>query len=152
MKRISFALAAAAVVVSLAGINHGAFAQTGPGAGTGMGPKRGAGKMQKMDPERMLNRMEVNLGLSAEQKEKIRPILQDETKEMEAVRNDTTLTRIQKREKMREIRDRYHEKIGEQLTPEQRQKADAMREKAKERWEKRQKLMKERQKPAGEVK
>ncbi len=162
MKRISFALAAAAVVVSLAGINCGALAQTGPGAGAGMGAgsgagagmgaKRGAGKMQKMDPERMLKRMEANLGLSAEQKEKIRPILQEEIEEMKAIRNDTTLTRTQKREKMQEMRDRYHAKIGEQLTPEQRQKADAMREKAKERWEKRKGLMKERQKPTGEVK
>jgi len=152
MKRISFALVAAAVVVALAGINQGAVAQTGPGAGAGMGPKRGAGKTQKMDPERMLKRMETNLGLSAEQKEKIRPILQDEIKEMESIRNDTTLTRIQKREKMREIRDRKHEKIGEVLTPEQRQKADAMREKAKERWEKRKELKKDRPKPADEVK
>jgi len=152
MKRISFALAAAAVVVALAGSNQGAVAQTGPGAGAGMGPKRCAGKTQKMDPERMLKRMETNLGLSAEQKEKIRPILQEEIKEMKAIRDNTTLTRTQKREKMREMRDTYHAKIGEQLTPEQRQKADAMREKAKERWEKRKELKKDRPKPADAVK
>lgn len=147
MKRISFTLATAALVVALSGINQGAVAQTGPGAG--MGPKRGAGKMQKMDPELMLKKLETNLGLSAEQKEKIRPILQDETKEMEAVRNDTTLTRTQKREKMQEIRDKKHEKIGEHLTAEQRTKADAMREKAKDRREKRKEQNRERPKPAG---
>lgn len=148
MKRISFALAAAAVVVALAG---GALAQTGPGAGAGMGAKRGAGKMRKMDPELALKRMEANLGLSAEQKEKIRPILQEEIKEMEAIRNDDALTRLQKREKMRELRDRKHEKIAEHLTPEQRQKANAMKEKAKERWEKRKEPMKQGQKPATEA-
>lgn len=152
MKRLSLALAAAAVVVALAGINQGAMAQTEPGAGMGMGPKKGAAKMRKMDPEKMLNRMETTLGLSAEQKEKIRPILQDEIKEMEAVRADAALTRAQKREKMREIRDTYHEKIGGQLTAEQKQKADARRDMAKERWEKRKERMKDRPKPAGEVK
>lgn len=160
MKRISFALAAAAVVVSLAGIDHGALAQIGPGDGAGMGagtgagtgPKRGAGKMRKMDPERMLQRMEANLGLSAEQKEKIRPILQEEIQEMQAIRNDTTLTRVQKREKMQEMRDRYHAKIGEQLTAEQRQKADDMRKKAKERWEKRKNRVKQGPKPTSDMK
>lgn len=152
MKRISFALATAAVVVALAGINHGAAAQPGPEAGAGMGAKKGAGKMRKMDPEMVLKRMETNLGLSSEQKEKIMPILQDEIKEMEAVRSDTTLTRTQKREKMREIRDRKHQLIGEHLTAEQRQKADARRDTAKKRWEKRKETMKDRQKPAEDVK
>lgn len=152
MKRISLALAAAAVVVALAGINQGAMAQTEPGAGMGMGPKKGAGKMQKMDTAERLKRMEGRLGLSEEQKGKIAPILEEEAKEIKALRNDTTLTRIQKQEKMREIRDAYHGKIGEQLTAEQRQKADAMREKAKERWEKRKNTIKENQKPAVEIK
>ena len=152
MKRISYALAAAAVVVALAGINHGAAAQPGPEAGAGMGAKKGACKTRKMDPEMVLKRMETSLGLSAKQKEKIRPILQDEIKEMEAARTDATLTRDQKREKMREIRNWKHEKIAEHLTPEQRQKADAMRDKTKDRWEKRKKMMNTPPKPAGEVK
>uniref|UniRef100_A0A831TWN1 CpxP superfamily protein n=1 Tax=Geobacter metallireducens TaxID=28232 RepID=A0A831TWN1_GEOME len=152
MKRISFALAAAAVIVALAGINHGAAAQPGPGAKAEMGARKGAGKMGKMDPEMVLKRMETNLGLSAEQKEKIRPILQDEIKEMEAVRADAALTRAQKREKMREIRDRKHRLIGEHLTVEQRRKADAQRDMAKKRWEKSRETMKGPQKPAGGVK
>lgn len=152
MKRISFALAAAAVVVALAGVNHGAAAQPGPAAEAGMGARKGAGKMGKMDPEMVLKRMETNLGLSAEQKEKIKPILQDEITEMEAVRSDAALTRTQKQDKMREIRDRKHQLIGEHLTVEQRQKADAQRDMAKKRWEKRKETMKERQKPVGEVK
>jgi len=152
MKRISFALAAAAVVVALAGMNQGAAAQPGPGADAGMGARKGGKKTRKMDPELALKRMETNLGLSADQKEKIRPILQDEIREIEAVRSDATLNRTQKREKMREIRDRKHQLIGEHLTAEQRQKADARRDMARKRWEKRTETMMERQKAAGDIK
>ncbi|QSV44451.1 hypothetical protein [Geobacter benzoatilyticus] len=142
MKRIRFVLTVATVVVAIAGINQASFAQTGPGGGGGMGAKRGAARIQKMDPEQRLKRMGVQLGLNAEQKAKILPILQEQGKEMDTLRADGNLTRTQRQEKMQEIRNRYHERIGEHLTPEQRTKADAMRELAKERWQKRQEMMK----------
>ena len=139
MRKVKLAIAAGAALAALAGMQEGAWAETAPGGGPAMGPgKMGRqGKMQMMDPAQRLQRMTTRLGLSEEQKAKILPILEDEAKELKALRDDTTLTRIQKRDKMREIRDRCHDRIKEVLTPEQQKKADEMREKARERWERR---------------
>lgn len=141
-RRIKLALAALTAVATLAGTHQAVLAQTEPVPGAGMGKIRGGGGMQKMDPAERLKRMERHLGLTEEQKTAIAPILAEENGEMKAVRNDASLNRTQKREKMREIRDRYHDRIGTVLTPEQKQKADAARDRARERWEKRQERVK----------
>ncbi|WP_298269048.1 hypothetical protein [Geobacter sp.] len=147
MRKVKLAIATGAALAALAGMQQGAWAQTAPGGGPGMGPGMGPGKagrqgkMQMMDPAQRLQRMTTRLGLSEDQKAKILPILEDEAKELKALRDNTTLTRIQKRDKMREIRDRCHDRIKEVLTPEQQKKVDEMREKARERWERRKSRM-----------
>ncbi|WP_298432489.1 hypothetical protein [Geobacter sp.] len=147
MRKVKLAIAAGAALAALAGMQQGTWAETAPGGGPGMGEGMGAGKagrqgkMQMMDPQQRLQRMTTRLGLSEEQKAKILPILEDEAKQLQELRDDTTLTRIQKRDKMREIRDRCHDRIKEVLTPEQQKKADEMREKARERWERRKSRM-----------
>ena len=143
-RRIKLALAALTAVAALAGTHQAVLAQTDPAPGAGMGKVRGGG-MKKMDPAERLKRMERHLALTEEQKTAIAPILAEENGEMKAVRDDASLNRTQKREKMREIRDRYHDRIGAILTPEQRQKADEARDRARDRWEKRQQRAKDRQ-------
>jgi hypothetical protein len=47
----------------------------------------------------------ANQRLEDDQKEKLKPILQDQHKQMKAVRDDTSLTQDQKHEKMKQIHE-----------------------------------------------
>lgn len=78
--------------------------------------------MRAMDPAAHMERMSTCLGLTADQKTKISPILAEQSKEMNAVRDDAKLTRDQRMQKMQELRVKYHDKIGALLTPEQKAK------------------------------
>jgi Spy/CpxP family protein refolding chaperone len=62
------------------------------------------------------------LNLSDEQKAKLRPIIQDENQQMEALRSDNSLTQEQKIDKANQIRANASPKIKAILTPEQLQK------------------------------
>jgi protein CpxP len=62
------------------------------------------------------------LNLSDEQKTKLRPIIQDENQQMEALRSDNSLTQEQKIDKANQIRAAASPKIKAILTPEQLQK------------------------------
>jgi Spy/CpxP family protein refolding chaperone len=77
--------------------------------------------------------MSENLNLTDEQKTKLRPLLEDEVKQMNAVRDDTSLSLPGRRAKIREIRQSTRKQIDGVLTPEQRAKRDQMQEKARER-------------------
>jgi Spy/CpxP family protein refolding chaperone len=66
------------------------------------------------------------LGLTEDQKAQLRPIVMQENQEMEAVRNDTSLTQEQKIAKANQIRDNASPKIKAILTPEQLQKLAEM--------------------------
>lgn len=62
------------------------------------------------------------LNLTDEQKAKLRPIIQDENQQMEALRSDNSLTQEQKIDKANQIRATASPKIKAILTPEQLQK------------------------------
>jgi periplasmic protein CpxP/Spy len=62
------------------------------------------------------------LNLTEEQKAKLRPIIMDENQQIEAVRNDGSLTQEQKIAKANQIRSEASPKIKAILTPEQLQK------------------------------
>src|SRR5207248_2135987 len=62
------------------------------------------------------------LNLTDDQKAKLRPIIADENQQMEALRNDTSMTQAQKVEKANQIRAQASPKIKAVLTPEQLQK------------------------------
>jgi hypothetical protein len=66
------------------------------------------------------------LGLTEDQKAQLRPIVMKENQDMEAVRNDTSLTQEQKITKANQIRDAASPKIKAILTPEQLQKLSEM--------------------------
>jgi len=83
------------------------------------------GKDFRMDPSKHLARMTTCMGLSAEQQAKIKPILEQNYTQKQAVHADKTLTREQRRAKMQELRGLLHEKIKPLLTPEQLKKFDA---------------------------
>jgi Spy/CpxP family protein refolding chaperone len=69
-----------------------------------------------------LDRMSKELNLTQEQKDKIRPLLEEQNKQMGELRNNTSLTPEQKRDKARVTMVETREKIVAVLTPEQKQK------------------------------
>jgi len=75
------------------------------------------------------------LNLTDDQKAKVRPILEDEGKQMKAVREDSSLSQEQKHDKMRQIHEAAHSQINELLTPEQQQKFAQLKEQHKEHHE-----------------
>jgi protein CpxP len=73
------------------------------------------------------------LNLTDEQKAKLRPIIMEENQQMEAVRNDSSMSQEQKIAKANQIRADASPKIKAVLTPEQLQKlAQLQQERAKE--------------------
>jgi periplasmic protein CpxP/Spy len=72
------------------------------------------------------------LNLTDEQKAKLQPIIQDENRQMEALRNDTSMTQEQKIAKANEVRQNASPKIKAILTPEQLQKLADLQQKARQ--------------------
>jgi protein CpxP len=72
------------------------------------------------------------LNLTDEQKAKLRPIVADETQQLDAVRNDSSLSAEQKVAKANQIRETASPKIKAILTPEQLQKLADMQQKARQ--------------------
>ena len=83
-------------------------------------------------PSQAQKQDENPLNLTDEQKAKLRPILLEENQQMDAVRNDSTLTQDQKIAKANEIRHTAGPKIRAVLTPEQLQKLADLQQKAKQ--------------------
>ncbi|MBX3737110.1 MAG: hypothetical protein KF715_10495 [Candidatus Didemnitutus sp.] len=111
------ALAVATVVPNL-------NAQDGPKGPRGDRPPRG---------EMLGARMAKELGLSEDQEKQIKAINESYRPQLEAIREDKSLSRDQKREKSQALNKEREAKVDAVLTPEQRTKAQAMREKMKER-------------------
>jgi protein CpxP len=82
-----------------------------------------------------LERLGKELNLTDDQKAKVKPILDEQTKQMHATQEDTSLTQEQKRDKMKQIHQTTHSQINEILTPEQQKKFAALREQQKEHHE-----------------
>lgn len=72
------------------------------------------------------------LDLTADQKAQIKPIIEAAHKQAETVRADTSLTPEQKHAKMREAFQAVRGQIEGILTPEQKQKLEAMKEEHRE--------------------
>ena len=85
------------------------------------------------DVQARLQRISKELNLTDEQKEKLKPILQSQSDDLRALRNDTSLTQQQKRAKMKDLHEKYAPQINAVLTPEQQAKWKQMKQEA---WEK----------------
>jgi hypothetical protein len=75
--------------------------------------------------ERMQN-LSRQLNLTDAQKEKIKPLLLDSAKQVDALRNDTSLTREQRFAKFKQIHESTLAQIRPVLTDEQQKKLDTM--------------------------
>ena len=96
-----------------------------PQAQTESGPHHGQRANQ-------LERLSKELNLTDEQKEKVEPILDEQTKQMHATQEDASLNQEQKRDKMKQIHQTTHSQINDILTPEQQKKFADLKEQQKE--------------------
>jgi len=119
MKKI---MICALLTVALSCCGTALFAQmqdSGPAAG---GPQH---KMPMSTDER-LQHMTQMLNLTSDQQAKIRPILENESQQMQALRTDTSMAREDKMTKMRSIRENTNGQISPILTSDQQQKWQQM--------------------------
>jgi periplasmic protein CpxP/Spy len=87
-------------------------------------PPQAASKMSPSHEsvDARLDRMSKDLNLTQEQRDKIRPLLEEQNKQMGELRSNTSLTPEQKRDKARVTMVETRQKIVAVLTAEQKQK------------------------------
>jgi hypothetical protein len=85
------------------------------------------------DPDSRLRRLTTDLTLTAEQQTKIKPILQEEFTQLEALRGNDSYNREQRRAKLLEMNKTTSEKIKAQITPAQQKIYDDIRQKIEDR-------------------
>jgi Spy/CpxP family protein refolding chaperone len=124
-KAKTFLLVAGVVIMILLGIRMLAGAPL---------PQYGGQHMRgRMTPEDQLARMNKQLQLTDEQQAKIKPILEEQYKQMMDLRQDTSMSREDRIAKFREVRQQSLEKIKPILTPEQQKKWQEIQEQRRTR-------------------
>ena len=103
--------------IALCGVQ--ANAQAGPS-----GEHRGRG--HQMSPDEELQRLDKALKLTDDQKNQIKPIIEDRQKKMESVHSDTSLSPEDRRGKFRSIMEESNGKIRDVLNEDQKKKFDEM--------------------------
>jgi protein CpxP len=88
----------------------------------------GGGGGRRMDPDKQLERMTKELSLTSDQQTAIKPILVDQDQKMQAIFQDQSIAREDRRTKMMAIRDDSKTKIEAVLTPDQKQKYETMQQ------------------------
>src|SRR6266851_4637471 len=124
-----FLLAFAAGLMVVGQTSHAL--QTAPAAqehGAMGGPTMGA-----MTPESRLKMLTETLNLTDDQQAKLKPILEDESKQMKAVHDDTSLAPVDRRAKMKELHASSTDKINAVLTPDQQAKWKQMKQELMEK-------------------
>jgi periplasmic protein CpxP/Spy len=106
-------------------------------AGQYQGPNQDRGGRRAMDPDARLERLSKELKLTDEQKTQLKPILEDQQKQFQALRDDNTLTREKRRSKLQEIRQSTQEQMNSVLTSDQQAKLKKMYEIRRSRWDRR---------------
>lgn len=120
--RMRKALMCALLGAALACSGTALYAQTAEGAG------QGGGQHQMPSPEMRLQHMTRMLDLSSDQQAKIKPILENESQQMQSLHQDTSMSQQDRMAKMREIRQSTMSQIKPILTAEQQQKLQQMRQ------------------------
>lgn len=91
---------------------------------------------QQSDVQSRLQAISDKLNLSDDQKAKLKPILQDESSQLKALKSDTSMSSEQKMDKAKEIRASHKSQIDAILTPDQQQKWQQMKQEAIQQHEK----------------
>ena len=108
--------------------------QAAPQAAPQAGSQTMGDPSQAADPDTQakvkakLQELSSELNLTDDQKTQLKPILQDEYKQLKAVKADSSLSPDQKKTKAGDIHQSFKSQIGSVLTPEQQKKLAAIRE------------------------
>jgi len=121
-----------AVPMLAAGAPAAQYQGGGYGGGQGEGGRRGP-----MSPDEQLKRMTKDLNLTADQQSKIKPILVDEQKKMEDLRNDSSGDRQAMRGKMMQIRQDTNNQVRALLDDKQKEKLDKQEQERQDRMQNR---------------
>lgn len=127
MKRLTLLVSTALILLGAVLV----YGQDNSEAASGQSPRKQDGAA--MSPENRLARLSQQLNLTGDQKTKIKPILQDEGKQAQSVRNDTSLSRQDRFAKMQEIRKNTFGQIRPILTSDQQAKLDNMLQQQEQR-------------------
>ena len=120
MTKRSTALALAfALLIALTGLRVAAQTEA-----TSVDPETKAKVQEK------LAQISSELNLTDAQKAQLKPILQSEVQQFQAVKNDTSLSPDQKQAKVKEIQQTYRSQMSNILTPEQQKKWATRKEEA----------------------
>ena len=116
-----------------------AFAQqdTPPPAPDGSAQQMGRMGHQRMDPDEQVAHMTKRYNLSSDQQTQIKPILVGRQQQMQALRQDSSLSREDKMAKMKSIRDDSSTKIQAILNDSQKQKYTEDQQKMQDRMQQR---------------
>jgi len=87
--------------------------------------QQAAAKEQKLD---RLEELSKQLNLTPEQKAKLLPILKADAPKLEAIKNNTSLTKLQKLEQIRAVHQQSDPQVKAILTPEQYQQLQTIRQ------------------------
>jgi protein CpxP len=96
-----------------------------PPSGQGMGKGMGRRPMESVDEQ--VKHLTKKLNLSDDQQAKLKPILEDQHKQMEAIHNDSSLSREDRFSKMQALRESSDAQIKGLLNDEQQKNFDKMR-------------------------
>jgi Spy/CpxP family protein refolding chaperone len=93
----------------------------------------GPHKMMGHDRQRGFDRLAQQLNLNDQQKTQVQSFMQNQHQQAQAIRQDTSLTPEQKRDKLQQLRQSNHQQMMGILTPEQQQKFQQLRSEHKGR-------------------
>jgi hypothetical protein len=99
----------------------------GQGQGQGMGMGQHMGRRPMMSVDDQIKHLSKKLNLSDDQQTKLKPILEDQRKQMEAVHNDSSLSRDDRMTKMQSLRQSTDTQIKSVLNDDQQKTFDKMR-------------------------
>ncbi len=89
---------------------------------------RAAARSGRAQVEKHAGKVAQELNLTKDQKQQLKPILQEEARKLKALRTETGLSGRQKRQKLQEIRQDMVAKVKPILTPEQLEKWQKLRQ------------------------
>jgi len=110
-----------ALIIALATAGVSAWAQMSEGQGQGAAHGHGP-----MSPDQRLQMMTKQLNLTPDQQEKIKPLLENESQQMQTLHQNSSLTNEDRMTQMKQIRQTTNEQIKSDLNPDQQQKFQQM--------------------------
>ncbi len=134
MKKLNLILSMAAMLIfsaaAFAGTPQDAQSSQQPsaqsGTGQGHGAAEGHGRGMMMNADEMLEHMSKELNLTDDQKTKIKPILDEQMKQMQDARQSTSGSQQDRRAKMKQIHENTMSQIRPILNSDQQKKLDEM--------------------------